>query len=190
MATPFLLLTVAAVCGLLASGCGGDGGGKAAQSDRTAAASGGPEASEAPSGAARDACGLIPAEQVGGFAKDTVTTRSEPGQTRSVCTYLDKSGVFPYLRVTVYWKGGKEQFEAVQTGTRIAGKLLAAPGDKGSVDEVVTPGPVAGLGDAAFYHGIAPSYVLSGDVLLMFEMQMADQRRAFRPLASTALSRL
>lgn len=58
------------------------------------------------------------------------------------------------------------------------------------MEDVVTPGPVAGLGDAAWHHGIAPSYVLSGDVLLMFEMQMADQRRAFRPKASTALSRL
>lgn len=187
--TPFLLLATAAVCGLLSSGCGGNGGGDAVQSDSPTVTGGSETAGEASNGA-RDACELIPAEQVAAFAKDTVTTKSEPGRRQSVCTYLDGQGVFPYLRLTVYWEGGKEQFDAMQAGTKIAANLLPAPGDKGSVDDVVTPGPVAGLGDAAFYHGIAPSYVLSGDVLLMFEMQMAEQRRAFRPLASTALTSL
>jgi len=189
-AIPFLLLTVVAVCGLLAGACGGGGGETATSESATAAPAGSAAAGESSGGAARDACELIPAEQVAGFVKETVTTKSEPGRSQSVCTYLDASGVFPYLRLTVYWTGGKAQFEAMQQGTKIARNLMAEPGDKGKIDDVVTPGPVEGLGDAAFYHGIVPSAVLSGDVLLMFEMQMAEQRRAFRPLATTALSRL
>jgi hypothetical protein len=60
-----------------------------------------------------------------------------------------------------------------------------------NVDSIVKPGSVAGLGDAATFSDVMPSFVLVGDQLLQFQiMNMPDARAAFVPLARKAMGRL
>ena len=181
-----------AVC-VLMLGCGGsDGSGGAASSQANpgVARSGG--ASEATPGVARDACELIPAERIAAIVGRPVVARPERKQRESNCDYGNESGEIVYLGLTVYWEGGKEMLETVQTATSMAPRLMAEePGDEALVDSIVRPGPVAGLGDVALFSDLMPSYVLSGDVLLEMYLQLLpNAQQHFRPLASTALARL
>lgn len=183
---PLLLL---ALCCTAAAACAGEAEPPPAAAEATAtplrprqSAAGGP----------RDACDLIPPEQVAAIVGGPVLTSSDPGPHESRCAYTDQSGRYPYVELKVYWTGGREMLEIVQAGTAIAARLLVErPGDEAVVDSIVRPGPVAGLGDRALYSDIMPSYVLTGDLLLELEMPLLpDARQHFRPLATTALARL
>lgn len=183
--THVALLLVAAA--LVACG-GGDGSAEAAGGSSGGA---GTKASEERESAGRDACSLITAEQVAAIAGAPVVARSEPGSRESGCDYSDQSGELVYLGLKVYWEGGREMLDIVQSGINIAAGLMAEGGDEALVDSIVRPGPVVGLGDVALFSDILPSYVLSGDVLLEIYLQLLpNARQHFRPLAHTALARL
>lgn len=191
------LVAGVAVCALV-PGCGGSAE-PAAENAAGAAASeavaGNTAASEAraraPTGAPRDACGLIPVEQIAAIVGGPVVTASDPGPHESSCAYTDESGQLWYLGLTVYWSGGKDMLNIVRMGTALAARMMAEPGDEAAVDSIVRPGPVQGLGDVAQFSDIMPSYVLIGDVLLEMHMPLLpNAKHHFRPLASTALARL
>jgi hypothetical protein len=121
---------------------------------------------------ARDACELIPADEVAAVLGEPVEARRETLEKpdESVCAYGPPGG-WSVLYVTAYWRGGREEWEARQ----------AALGS----------GRVSGIGDAAHYGGILPSLVLSGDVLLEFAMPLLpDEEVNFPILARAAVSRL
>jgi hypothetical protein len=182
------LLPVLASC-TLAVGCGGNADDDSA---RSAASEADVATSQPTAGTGRDACELIPVEQIAAIVGKPVVANSEPGAHRSYCGYADPGGQLFYLELTVYWDGGKEELETVQTATGMAPQVMAEePGDDMLIDSIVRPGPVEGLGDVAFFSDLLPSYVLTGDVLLeMGLQQMPDAKQHFRPLASTALARL
>lgn len=122
---------------------------------------------------ARDACELIPADEVAALLGEPVQARREilERPDESVCAYAPAGG-WSVLYVTAYWRGGREEWEARQAALG-SGRLLS------------------GIGDAAHYGGILPSLVLSGDVLLEFAMPLLpDEEVNFPILALTAVSRL
>jgi hypothetical protein len=187
------LFMLGAACALVV-GCTGDGERGSSASAAFAADGSGvgsPSLARSTTGAPRDACELIPAERIATIVGGPVRTSADPGPQESSCAYTDESGQFPYLELTVYWTGGKQMLDIVQMGTALAAGMMAEPGDEALVDSIVRPGPVAALGDTAFFSDIMPSYVLTGDVLLEMMMPLLpDARQHFRPLASSALAKL
>lgn len=190
------LLTGVAGCTLML-GCGGSaesGSERSAGLEASEAAAGTAASAvrtDAAIGAPRDACELIPAERIAAIVGGPVVTESDPGPRQSSCHYMDASGQLWYLGLTVYWDGGKEMLKTVQMGTGLAARMMAEPGDEAVVDSIVRPGPVQGLGDAALFSDLIPSYVLTGDVLLEMDMPLLpNAKQHFRPLASIALARL
>ena len=76
-------------------------------------------------------------------------------------------------------------------GIGLAGVLLERAVPNAGGDTIVAPGVVPGLGDAAYYHDMMPSYVLSGDVMLQLVVAyLPESRSNFAPLVRTLLSRL
>lgn len=122
---------------------------------------------------ARDACELIPPNEVAALVGEAVQARREVLERpdEAVCAYAPAGG-WSVLYVTAYWRGGRKEWETRQLA-RGAGQ------------------PVSGIGDAAHYGGILPSLVLSGDVLLEFAMPLLpDEETNFPILARAAVSRL
>jgi hypothetical protein len=117
----------------------------------------------------------------------------EEGPERSICQYEDADS--PVFVLTVYWKGGKNQWNASTAALKAADKMLASSEGVG-IDSlakagVVKAGPVQGLGDAAYFSDVLPSLVLKGDVLLELNMALLkDPERKFRPLAEKLLGRI
>jgi hypothetical protein len=122
---------------------------------------------------ARDACELIPADELAALIGEPVRARREVLERpdESVCAYAPEGG-WSVLYVTAYWRGGRMQWETRESA-RAAGESIT------------------GIGEAALYGGILPSLVLNGDVLLEFAMPLLpDERRNFPILAGLAVSRL
>ena len=168
--------------------CGGSGG----DVGSGGATSGEPGTQAAQATAERDlnACHLLGNEEVGALAGRTVVMRdqTEAGDSYSVCEYSDEAGTF-VLGLTVYWAGGKDQWDIWRTATGLAGALTESNEGVG-LDEVVEQGPVAGLGDAAFFSALLPSLVLEGDVLLEINMALIPEAGTkFRGLAEMLLGR-
>jgi len=145
--------------------------------------------------AERHVCRLLKPEEVKTLLGPSIVLANviEEGPERSVCQYEDARS--PVFILTVYWKGGKNQWNASQAALKAGDKMLAGSEGVG-IDSlakagVVKAGPVAGLGDAAYFSDLLPSLVLKGDVLLELNMAlMKDPARTFRPLAEKLLARI
>ena len=126
------LLVVAAIAGTLLAGC------RRGTPEATAPAAGKASAKVATD---RNACHLLTHEEVSALVerKVTMADQTEAGDTFSSCDWEDESGTFAF-GLTVYWSGGKEQWET----WRLA----------------------AGLGDAALKHAEG---VEAGAVVLLLE---------------------
>jgi len=140
-------------------------------------------------------CRLLKPDEVKALLAPTIVLANvmEEGPVRSVCQYEDDQS--PVFILTVYWKGGKDQWNASTTARKAADRMLAASEGVG-VDSlakagVVKAGPVKGLGDAAYFSDLLPSLVLKGDVLLELNMALLkDPESKFRPLVEKLLSRI
>jgi hypothetical protein len=150
---------------------------------------------KAPAQTERHVCRLLKADEVKTLLGPTVVlanvTEDEP--ERSTCQYEDKDGS-PVFILTVYWKGGKNQWNASAAARKTGEKTLASSEGVGfdslARAGVVKAGPVQGLGDAAYFSDLLPSLVLKGDVLLELNMALLkDPETKFRALASALLSR-
>ena len=146
-------------------------------------------ASEIQSGASAhpDACEVLTVADLQPYVSEPLVARpGTKGPNETKCEYWGKDFVAGF---SVVWKDGKSEFEMYNSGIDIAAKMMAEPGV--NVDSIVRPGPVAGLGDAAMFSDIMPSFVLVGDRLLQFQLMLVpSSRSAFVPLVSKAISRL
>ena len=116
-------------------------------------------------------CRLLKPDEVKTLLAPTIVLANiiEEGPLRSVCQYEDARS--PVFILTVYWKGGKNQWNASTAALKA--------------------GPVKGLGDAAYFSDLLPSLVLKGDVLLELNMALLkDPESKFRPLVEKLLERL
>jgi hypothetical protein len=181
------VLLVAGV--LSAAACRGPSG-DAAQEP---AARGGAEADSTQSAAEKDhnACHLLGNDEVSDLAGIAVVMRdqTEAGDSYSICEYSDEAETFVF-GLTVYWAGGKEQWDIWRAAAGMAGALTEQR-EGVTLEEVVEQGPVEGLGDAAFFSALLPSLVLKGDVLLEINMALIPEAGTkFRELAATLLGRI
>lgn len=181
------LTTLVAVA--LTSGCS-----KEASNDQASAGSVAttkPEASSGKrTGADRNACDLLTVEEVSAAVGDAVVARETNREAgRSDCQWDGKDGVIR-MGLVGYWTGGKEGWD-IMAQSRGAAKDVIQKQEGVALDSVVKSGPVAGLGDKAFFSDLLPSLVLKDNVLLEFTMPLVKNPAAqFRPLAIKALSRL
>jgi hypothetical protein len=140
-------------------------------------------------------CRLLKPDEVKVLLAPTIVLANviEEGPERSVCQYEDDRS--PVFILTVYWKGGRNQWNASTAALKAGDKMLAGSEGVG-VDSlakagVVKAGPVKGLGDAAYFSDLLPSLVLKGDVLLELNMALLkDPESKFRPLVEKLLSRI
>ena len=152
-------------------------------------------ASSASAQAEHHVCRLLKPDEVKVLLAPTIVLANviEEGPVRSVCQYEDDQS--PVFILTVYWKGGKNQWNASTAALKAGDKMLAGAEGVG-VDSlakagVVKAGPVKGLGDAAYFSDLLPSLVLKGDVLLELNMALLkDPESKFRPLVEKLLSRI
>ena len=152
-------------------------------------------ASSAYAQAEHHVCRLLKPDEVKALLAPTIVLANviEEGPVRSVCQYEDDHS--PVFILTVYWKGGKDQWNASTAALKAGDKMLAGSEGVG-VDSlakaaVVKAGPVKGLGDAAYFSDLLPSLVLKGDVLLELNMALLkDPESKFRPLVEKLLSRI
>ena len=140
-------------------------------------------------------CRLLKPDEVKALLGPTIVLANviEDGPVRSICQYEDDDS--PVFILTVYWKGGKNQWNASTAALKAGDRVLAGSEGVG-IDSlakagVAKAGPVKGLGDAAFFSDLLPSLVLKGDVLLELNMAlMKNPARTFRPLAEKLLARI
>lgn len=88
--------------------------------------------------------------------------------------------------------GGAEEWETGKTVLGLADEMFTAS-EGIPLEDINVPGagPVPGLGDAAYYGGILPSYLLVADVLVEITMPLLpDPEVHFPEIASTILARL
>jgi hypothetical protein len=139
----------------------------------------------------RSACDLLTAAEIEGIAGQAIEVRpGSAGPTESNCEYWGSTDQVPFLQLTVYWVGGREQWQIEASAYAQAGEIFRQQ-EGVELDSIVKPGPVRGLGDAAVFQDLLPSLVLKGDTLLeMMLFYLPDAERNFRPLAEKALSRL
>lgn len=122
---------------------------------------------------ARSACELVEAQDVAELVGEAVRAEREDIRSaqQSICAYSTRDGV-SLLYITAYWSGGRNEWRE---------RPLADAAHRA----------VAGIGDAAYYGGLLPSAILSGDVLLEFAMPLLpDEETSFRILAQKAVARL
>jgi len=101
--------------------------------------------------------------------------QSEAGDTFSTCDWEDAAGVCAF-GLTVYWSGGKEQWETWRLAQGLGDAALkSAEGVAASA--VVKQGLVPGIGDAAYFSPVLPSLVLKGDTLFVDQVLPRTQGR-------------
>lgn len=170
-------------------GCGG--GGEQDGSVDSAAATGRPNAASASrTGDDRNACDLLTVAEVSAAVGVPVTaSETNHEQGRSDC-FWSSADSMSGMGLVAYWTGGQEGWEILGASRSMAKDIIQQ--NEGVVlDSIVKAGPVAGLGDKAFFSPLLPSLVLKGNVLLEFTLSPLDNPAAFfRPLATKALSRL
>ncbi len=169
---------------VMALACGTETAGR-----KPAGAAGGSEA--AATGASRNACELITADEMAGFAGEPVEARpGRSGRGYSKCEYWGTRNEVPYLSVTAYWTGGREAWETYRSATGMAVDVMKAA-EGVELDSITKPGPVPGLGDAAVFSELVPAAVLRGDQFLELHVfYLPDAKRKFRPLVERMLARL
>lgn len=181
-------LVAIAVAGVALSACGG-GAPKPAASGAAGAAAGAPKA-QAKADSDRNACRLLTHAEVSEIAGRDVTMADqiEAGDNFSTCEWQDEAGVAAF-GLTVYWSGGQEQWEAWRLAQGLGDAAIkAAEGASGS--DVVKQGPVAGIGDAAYFSPLLPSLVLKGDTLFEIKFSLAPKAdEKFKGLAAKLLER-
>jgi hypothetical protein len=162
------------------------GGGCGATEEPGQAAGAAPRAS---AGSAPSACALITAQEAEAILGNPVVPKDETsGTEHSSCAYESAQGEHFWL--TVYWTDGKEQWHINETARGIAGRLMQPQGKK-EVDQVMKTEAADQLGDRSSFSSILGSYVLKGDVLLEFRLNvLRDERQKWEALARKALSRL
>ena len=174
---------LAIACCALSVGCGGEAGGR---NDEARAANDGTTG-----GKDLNACHLLSHQEVSALVERPITMRDQTEATPrySTCEYSDSSGQFAF-GLTVYWSGGKEEWETWRMAQGL-GQQIFAKTEGVEVDSVVRQGPVSGLGDGAYFSELLPSLVLAGDVLVEMKMNFVQRAETrFRPLAQKLLSRL
>jgi hypothetical protein len=178
-----VLLTALA---LLAVACGSRGGNTGVNVE---------PAASAPAGAAaakdQNACHLFTHEEVSALVgkKIVMADQTEAGETWSTCQWEDESGQALFI-LTVYWSNGKQEWETWRAAQGLGEQALKQAEGVGPGD-VVKQGPVAGIGDAAFFSDLLPSLVLKGDVL--FEMNLffvPNAETKFAGLAQRLLAKI
>jgi len=175
---------------LALAACGGGETDSAAAGD---VAAGDDAAGVAGTATVRSACEVLTGEDVSAILGQTLEARPDPddpdGPNHSSCGYYPGEG-YGVLYLTVYWSGGREQWEAWQTATSWAGQTWEQA-EKVDLDSITGASLVSGLGDRAYFGGILPSLTLEGDVLLEFKLALVtDEARNFPLLARAALARL
>jgi len=145
--------------------------------------------------AERHVCRLLKPDEVKSLVGPDIVMANvlEEGDDRSVCQY--ETADAPALVLTIYWRGGRKQWDASMASLAMGDKMLAGSEGAG-IDSltkagVIKAGPVQGLGDRAYFSDVLPSLVLKGDMLL--EMNLAllkDAGARFRPLATLILGRI
>jgi hypothetical protein len=156
------------------------------------AAARGAAAQSAPARAAgdRNACHLLTHAEVSEIAgrKVTMADQSEAGDTFSTCDWEDAAGVSAF-GMTVYWSGGKEQWETWRLAQGLGDAALRSA-EGVAADAVVKQGLVPGIGDAAFFSPVLPSLVLKGDTLFEIKFSLAPNADAkFAGLAAKLLEK-
>jgi len=173
-----------AACG----GSGGNAGGEAAGGTAEQQA-----ATEKPA-AVRSACDVLTGADASAILGQTLQARPDPedqGPRHSSCGYYppgtDSYGV---LYLTVYWSGGRDEWNTWQMATSMASKTWEQT-EKVSLDSITKADPVSGLGDRAYFGGLLPSLVLKGDILLEYKLALVtEEKKNFPLLAKAALARL
>ena len=184
--TPRTSLPVVAV--VLCAACGaGQPEAASAGSGTTAAA---PQA--AASRPAKNACALVPRQQLETIAKDKLNMLHNIEQEdKTVCELTSASTNTLAVAVTVYWRQGKELARTNQAAMSMARQMLSD--DDADLLEVTGSEKVRGLADKAFYSDVMPSWFLKGDVLVeVISPRFGhDQTKAvFVAVAKEALPRL
>jgi hypothetical protein len=141
--------------------------------------------------ASRSACDLVTADEMAALSAEPIDVK--PGKSSkwsSKCEYWGRTSQTPRLMLTVTWTGGRETWETWAAAKGMAEDLMRTS-EGVSVDSIVAPGPVQGLGDAAIYSELVPALVLKGDVLLeMNVFYLPKAKSQFRGLAELMLGRL
>jgi hypothetical protein len=139
----------------------------------------------------RNACHLLTHAEVSALVqrKVTMADQTEASDTFSSCDWEDESGTFAF-GLTVYWSGGKEQWETWRLAQGLGNAALKrAEGVESGA--VVKQGLVPGIGDAAFFSPVLPSLVLKGDTLFEIKFSLAAKADAkFAGLAAKLLAKL
>jgi hypothetical protein len=179
-------LLISLVCGTVACG-----GGDAPRSETVAAGADPPAKSVAPGTKDPNACHLLTHDEVAAVAgrRVTMADQIEAEDGYSKCQWED-SASFPVLQLTVYWKGGKQQFEIWRAAQGLGDQAFAGT-EGATLDSMVKQGPVAGLGDAAYFSELLPSLLLKDDVMVEMTLSLVPKPETkFRPLATRLLGRL
>ena len=135
---------------------------------------------------ARSACEVLSESEVAALAGEAVTARpgKRAGRTWSGCGWFGGTSETPYLELTVYWSGGREQWEMQRSGYAMAKDRIRSA-ERAEIDSIVRPGPVAGLGESAIFAELTPAVVLEGDRMVEMTMfHLPEARKKFRPLAA------
>lgn len=122
--------------------------------------------------AARDqnACHLLTHEDVSALVEENIviSDQTEAGETWSTCVWNNESVTTIFI-LTVYWANGRQEWETWRAAQGLGNESFEQAEGVG-IDDVVKQGPVAGLGDAAYFSELLPSLVLKDDIL--FEMNL------------------
>lgn len=128
------------------------------------------------------------------MAGEEIAGEAQPSdyENTSECYYAPPGTDLGVLYLKVSWVGGGEEWETWKTVLSLTDEMFTAS-EGVSLDDINVPGagPVPGLGDAAYYGGILPSYLLVGDVLVEVNMPLLpDPEVHFPEIAAAILSRL
>ena len=171
----------------LVAACGGGTGQDTSATSGTAP----PVPSAAQDGKDQNACRLLTHDEVSELVGETIvmSDQTDAGETWSTCQWENERGL-PLFSLTVYWTNGKEQWDAWRAAHGLGQQAMKQAEGVGP-DDVVKQGPVAGIGDAAYFSPILPSLVLKGDVLVemnLFFVTHADAR--FAGLAAKLVAKI
>ena len=182
---------------VVVAACGGgetSAGGSEEATPTTVPESSAPTAATGAAVATRDACTLVSDEAISAMAGEEIVGEPQPSdyENTSECYYAPPGTDLGVLYLKVSWVGGIEEWETWKTVLGLTDDMLTAS-EGVSLDDinVAGAGPVPGLGDAAYYGGILPSYLLVGDVLVEINMPLLlDPEVHFPEIAQLVLASL
>lgn len=149
------------IAGLVASGCGGNSTGKHAASPNQKGAA----ATQSAQPARKNACELVPREQIETIAKEKIDMMHViQSDDHADCELTSKASNALLVSVTVYWRGGKEIARTNQAAMSMAKQMMND--DEVDIEELTGSGKVRGLADKAYFSDLMPSWVLKGDALV------------------------